>query len=150
MIRVETIVVALIVSLVAPLVLAVVTGWQRRGEKREDWARQDKVADRVADVAKTATVAAETAAKAQESNAATLKDIHALVNSDMTAARTAELVATRLLVVALRKLTPDAATDEAIDTAEHRVDELEAILADRLVAQRLVESNAREREIADA
>jgi hypothetical protein len=132
----ETVIVALIVSVIAPTLLAYLTGRQRRAEKREDWARQDKVAERVERVAKVA-------AAAQSANTATLHQIHTLVNSDMTAARTAELTTTRLLILSLKRQSPDDPTvADAITTAEARATELEQILADRLVAQRKVESDA--------
>jgi len=129
----QTIVVALIVSIIAPSLLSYLNGRQRKADKLENWAREDQVAARVLEVA-------DRAAKAQAENAGVLKDIHVLVNSDMTAARTAELTTTRLLILALRRIVdPDIETEEAIITAEARATELEAILADRLVAQRKVE-----------
>jgi type VI protein secretion system component VasK len=144
---IETVAIALIVSVIAPYIMARLLGKQRAAEaeatakvraadRQADWDREDKVAARVEKVATDA-------AAAQEANSSTLHDIHTLVNSDMTAARTAELTATRLLILALKRLPPkDADTRDAIDTAEKRVDELQQILADRLVAQRKVESDA--------
>jgi hypothetical protein len=136
---------ALIASVIAPAVLLVLTGRQeaakeerqariRAAERQADEDRQDEVALRVEKVA-------QDAAAAQEANAGTLHDIHTLVNSDMTAARTAELTATRLLVASLRRNPDDAETSKAIEDGVARITELEQILADRLVAQRKVEAD---------
>lgn len=162
----ETIALALVVSLVAPTTLAFLSGRQRQAEAKQaaairatereaDWERQDEVAGRVLEVARKAAAdqtenakqvleVAKKAASDQEVNAGTLKDIHTLVNSDMTAARTAELSQTRLLVIALKRIPGDLdeATMASIAAAEARAIELEQILADRLVAQRKVEAHA--------
>jgi hypothetical protein len=140
----QTVVVALIVSIIAPVVLSYLNGRQRKADKLENWAREDQVAARVLEVANRA-------ATAQAQNASVLQDIHTLVNSDMTAARQAELTTTRLLILALKRIVdPDTATEEAIIGAEKRATELEQILADRLVAQRKVEAAAAEHAVSVA
>lgn len=68
-----------------------------------------------------------------------LVTIHKLVNSEMTAARQAELDQTRLLVAALRRVvmlgehrgTDTSEDQEEIDAAEGRIRELRAVLAYR-------------------
>src|SRR6185295_7924739 len=83
------------------------------------------------------------------------KKIHILVNSDMTAARTNERDQTRLTLIALKRvqalsisLGQDVTDEEltAIQTAEARITELDAILADRHAAQLL--SEAQDADIA--
>jgi len=139
-------------------------------EKAEDYKRQDEVAARVAAAATKAATAADLLLKAQHDTIArtdevarlaaaaderiaaqlteTLeqgKKIHILVNSDMTAARTAERNSATLLLLALRRL--GAATGgsseaelEEIAKVEKRIEELNQILADRLAAQQRVDA----------
>lgn len=112
----EVIVVALIVSVISPLMLAYITNKSRINEKREDWRRQDVVAARAAEVAErllakqeettrqtkaTAEQAKEAASLLVENNKVVadtavvtnskLDIIHTLVNSNMTAALQGEL-----------------------------------------------------------
>ena len=136
------IVVAAAIACAGPLLLDWRTGRRRALERAEDFARQDAVArkvDQVAADAKVATV--ETASQ--------LRQIHTLVNSDMTAARQGELDQTRVSLILLRKVVAMAETagrvataDElaAIEETEKRVTELESILADRLAQMKIVEA----------
>ena len=141
------------------LLLAVVTSWlqgrkDRRDaelksrEKAEDYARQDAVAEKVERVA----IAAANAAKEARAQLAAIekqgKEIHTLVNSDMTAARTSERDSTKLLLIALKQVRTlsektgvplDTGSEEQITAAEARVVELDHILADRLAAQTKVD-----------
>jgi uncharacterized membrane-anchored protein YhcB (DUF1043 family) len=178
----EVIFVAVIVSVIAPTLLAFLTNRQRITERRMDWDRQDarEKADRERQeaVAKQAAEAAELllaeqratkarteevavlAARAASATDSQLKQIHTLVNSDMTAARQELLDQTRLLVSIYRKTIEDdrAAGREAtpsdlaaLDAAEAKVSELQGILADRLAQQRIVEQEQKvERAAADA
>ena len=172
----------------SPALLAYLTNRQRRAEKAEDYARQDEVARRAAEAARLLAVRQDAAAakaaeaarllqKAQvESIARTdevarlaaaaaaatdsqLRQIHTLVNSDMTAARQSELDQTRITLIMLRKVValheaagraPTADDLAAIETTEGRVRELEAILADRLVQMRVVEDEVRSAAAAAA
>jgi hypothetical protein len=163
----ETIVVALVVSIISPTIVALLAGRQQRKAKEQDWAREDAVADKAVLVAKQASAAAqlllaaqeteavarqEVARLAAENNAATasqLKQIHTLVNSDMTAARQSELNTFRQLIESQKaqvKLISghnlEAPTDllESIKANEERVQELRAVLADRLRQQEVVEA----------
>jgi hypothetical protein len=122
---------------VGPIITTSILGRQKAAEIAHREEREDKVARRVEKVATDA-------AAANKATTSTLKQIHTLVNSDMTAARTAELMTTRLLIVALRRQSggDDEETTAAIVAAQNRVIELEQILADRLVAQRKVEADA--------
>jgi hypothetical protein len=149
----------------------------RREEKSEDYARQDLVADRVAKAAQAATNAAALLVKAQAETIARTDEvarlaeesgkrigdqlaaidaqgrkIHLLVNSDMTAARTAERNSLKLLVIALRNvrnlsrklaLEWSEAEEDEIVKVEERIIELDQILADRLAAQVRVDEEAK-------
>lgn len=145
-------------------------------EKAEDYARQDLVAARVAAAAKQAADAAALLLKAQKDTIARTeevarlaaetdkritnkldqtieqgKKIHILVNSDMTAARTAERDSAVLLLIALKRLSGSEANEaelEEINKVEKRIEELNQILADRLAAQHRVDDEERLR-IAD-
>jgi len=162
--------------------------WQRRGdarirkeEKEADWARQDAretaERERQEQVAEQARVAAELLLAEQRLNrkateevkavaannaalvATQLKQIHTLVNSDMTMARRELLDQTRLLVGMYRKTveddeaagrTPLPEDIKALTDAEARVTDLQGILADRLAQQRLVEKEQKEAAAAAA
>jgi hypothetical protein len=136
----------------------------RRQEKEEDWARQDEVARKARETAaeqinaarNAATQVKEVARVAAESAAVTAaqldalsdqtRQIHTLVNSDMTAARQDaldQMRASRLLLI--RAAGParrewSAEDQETITALDERIAEQERILADRLVALRRVEA----------
>lgn len=138
---VEVIVVAVIVSVIAPMVVGVMTNRQRRAEKREDWARQDAVAAQAAQAARLLLAENEKVREAAESTQQKLDVIHVLVNSNMTAAMQAELDATRRDLVSLRevaRLNEEAGrpmTEDAgavIAETEQRIAKLAADLRDRL------------------
>jgi hypothetical protein len=148
------------------------TALLKKEEREEDYARQDLVAKRVADAAAEVRVVAQRAADAairlEEAQKETisrtdevariaaendrhisekLSEIHTLVNSDMTAARTAERDGAKLLVLALKRLvagghgTPQE--EEEIVRVEKRIEELGQILADRNAAQAKVDADAK-------
>jgi hypothetical protein len=133
------------------LALAIVQAVISARKEKRDYARQDLVADRVEDAAKAVTEVARVAAVADARVQARLTEIHILVNSDMTAARTAERDAMKLLVLALKQVRasnvklgvqPVQELTEEIDRAEARIVELDQILADRHAAQLRVEQEA--------
>jgi len=75
--------------------------------------------------------------------------VHKLVNSDMTAARRDELIGAKKMLEALLRnvelqqvagIEPSQEDLALIEATRARIDELEAILADRLVQQRAVEA----------
>lgn len=123
-------------------------------------ARQEEIANRVAEAAKQAADAAalllsaqadtikrtdEVAKMAAEADARVgeqLKKIHILVNSDMTAARTAERKALQRLLLELKKhiLDPASPEQDELVRVEKRITELDEILADRLAAQHRVDA----------
>jgi hypothetical protein len=113
---------AIFSSITAPLLLLWLQARERLTERREDWARQDETAKKLDAITEQGAT------------------IHALVNSDMTAARQAELANTELLVIAQRKIialdqeAARAASPEeiaAIGAAEARIAALKTIVAER-------------------
>lgn len=126
--------------IVGPLFLAWLTGRQRSAEKREDWARQDAVADKVDAVASQARKAAELLRTRQDEVAGKLNQIHDLVNSNLTTQMEEALAALTQQVVLMREVVdlnraagrePSRAAIEAIGIIEAKVGELHAKLADR-------------------
>lgn len=136
----------------------------RSEEKAEDWRRQDDVAARVAAAAKASSdeiaMRADLLLKAQQDTIlrtdevariaaendqkmnGKLDSIHTLVNSDMTAARTAERDSMKLLVLALKRIgTKSPEEQDEIVRVEKRIEELNQILADRLAAQAKVDAD---------
>lgn len=156
----STLVVALFVAVIGPLLLSWLNGIQRRKEKIEDYARQDEVADRATAVAEQAATAAQllvednkrvalAAAGAADKTFGKLDEIHTLVNSNMTAAMQAELDATVREVAMMREVgalhlaagrDPSAEAEAAIVATEGRIAELRSALEDRHAAQDQVDS----------
>lgn len=130
------ILVAATLSCAGPVYLDWRTNARLARNRTEDMVRQDEVARKVDGVASAARIVSD-------DTASQLRQIHTLVNSDMTAARQGELDQTRISLFLLRKIgmmaqaAGHAATAEeagAIAAAEERVKELEGIIADRLEA----------------
>jgi hypothetical protein len=136
------------IAVVQVLLLALVQGWIVARKERRDYARQDQVADRVATVAREAAAANKRVEQQLKGLDEQGQKIHTLVNSDMTAARTNERNQAMLTLLALKrvqalseKLGMKVSDEEvkAIEDAEMRIEELNAILADRRAAQAAVE-----------
>jgi len=143
----NAVLIALIVavaSLAGPILLARSNAKARAKEKTEDWARQDAVAAQAAKAAalllaenrKVAATAVETQGQ--------LRQIHTLVNSNMTAAMQAQLAALKgqlVLMERLAKETPPSEDEVATFKAiEAQIAELEAALHDRLIATESIEA----------
>lgn len=172
----ETLLLALIVSVISPLILALVSGHQTRktalADKEADWKRQDELAARGENHTKTQTdllkedtnhikVVVEDAAHAQEEEAVEtrmqLSQIHSLVNGDMALARSELLRQTRISLTMLKKIVdldveagriPHAEDVEAIADMEERITELESIIEDRVAQQRILDRQQRDAEAA--
>lgn len=86
----SSIVVAIVIAVVAPILLAMITGRQRRLEKREDWRRQDEVAERLL--------------QATNATNGKLNTIKTLVDGKLTAVMRNELQARRLSVAMMEKV----------------------------------------------
>lgn len=84
------IVVAMISGVMGPGILALLTAHSQRQARREDWARQDVIADRQEKAAAIAN--------------ARLQEIHTLVNSNLTDALGRELAATQAMLVTMREV----------------------------------------------
>jgi len=122
----SVIAVAIIVSVVAPLVTGLVMSRTRRADKRQEWARQDQVA------AAAATERAILEAK--------VDGVKTLVDGAFTATMQSELNATTRELVSLRSLTelqravgrdPDPAAGTVIEMTEARIAELTEAIAAR-------------------
>jgi len=130
----DSILVALIVGVMA-VIGQQLQSWNasrsRREDKEEDWARQDEVADKLVEQN-------EKVAKAAGETKAQLKEIHTLVNSNMTAAMQAQLVALKGQLVLMERLAERTVSTEdelaAIKAVQGQISELEAALRDRLEA----------------
>jgi hypothetical protein len=179
----ETVILALIVAIPAALSPVAIRWWdsrslaqakaaeadERRADKDQDWARQDAVSDRLlasnALVAKSANKLLESSALVVASASVTeerLKElvigqtqIHTLVNSNLTAAKQAQLEAleAKLTVqremTAFRKQVGKDVDKEALANMEAtaiKIAELKAELADRLAQTDAAE---RDRDIAE-
>jgi hypothetical protein len=118
---------ALIVSIISPLLVARQTNRAARAAQIADWKREDEVAARLK-------------ASVQETNGK-LDVIHTLVNSNMTAAMEDALGSKVALLVALRRMAGDVPTNSEqtlIDTTESEIAERRAELHDRRTQAALV------------
>lgn len=158
----EVVVVAAIVAfttVASPLLLAYLTGRQRQAEKKEDWRRQDEVAEAAAAAEtsraeKAAQVASDLLAAnklltvvADQTNVK-LDVIHGLVNSNLTVAKQAQYdalvvqLAMMREVVDLREASGQHGTKESIQAilaTEEKVKALHHELDERAKEQRRVE-----------
>lgn len=129
-------------STIGGIVLAVISGRQRRAEavlaaelrraeKLEDWKRLDEVAMRARETA--VLLASETAnrATAERITGRKLDEIHGLVNSNLTAVMDSELTAQKQLLVMLERDEIDLIGDGLVvrDRVAARIGELERLLA---------------------
>lgn len=160
-------------AIVGPLLLSWLQTKNTISLKEADWARMDKVAEVAKQTAKEASDAAKNASNAviqvadnlKTSQAelneglvevarvakegtdgvnVQLKQIHTLVNSNLTAAMRGELTAVQSNLLALRKLEelkPSSTPEElgAIKTLENREKELADTLAEREEQQRAID-----------
>lgn len=123
--------IAAVVSVFSPWLLARQLNAQALRLKAEDYARQDVVAERAA-------AANKQAAEVANVQVAKLDQIHSLVNSSMTAAMEKELLATELNLTLLEELAqatgkpPSSFAAERIVATKIQIAELKAKLADRL------------------
>ncbi len=141
----QTIIVAITVSLISPLILSFLTNRSRINEKELDWKREDKKekekADKAQEVADRLFASNEKAASNLIITNGKLDVIHTLVNSNMTAAMKSELEATIDKLIMMKQIVARDKADKitvlpeailAIRNVELKITELEAILADRL------------------
>lgn len=146
-----TIVVALIVSIFAPMVVWFLSSLT----KKQDWARQDAVAaaakEAAADIVRAnhESTEAVTGLRAQVTDVGnTVNVTHALVNSDKTAGMKRERDGSKILLVMMRELlsSKEAAgqpvsdeSREAVLTLQTEIATLDSNIADRVHQQELAE-----------
>ena len=110
-----------------------ITGRQAAHRQTADWKRQDDVADRAAATAAASLAATRSAAATANETLKIAKTVHTLVNSNLTQVKQAELAATELSLLVMRKYIPSPDEQEvlAINTATGRITALKADLASR-------------------
>ncbi len=121
----------LITSMIAPIAVGYATYRIQRADRREDYARQDLVAQRARAVADSAAQVSEAARQATVVVSDKLDVVHSLVNSQLTAALMAEHDAL------VGQLSPNAPTTEAVKIIKNRIDELAQILKSRTLKAEL-------------
>lgn len=152
----ETVYVALIAAIAAmmsPALLAFLSNNARRDEKREDYARQDKVAARAEKAASDLIASNKEVAEAARTAAIVtngkLDVIHTLVNSNMTAAMQSELDAKLQNLALLREVSdlkkaagenPSPEAQAVIAMTEQKIAELQAVLVDRLAQSKVADA----------
>lgn len=143
-------------GIIGPLLLARQINRQRREERLEDYKRQDVVAQRLTDrqdaaarqsaeTAKLLLAANERVARDTAATNGKLDVIHTLVNSTLSAALQAELDATVRELTWMRRASgtrPGAEERATIEATELRIQELRAVLLDRLEQTRIADAQA--------
>lgn len=128
----------------SPIILSVITANQRRKEKIEDYSRQDAVAAQAAEAARLLLDANERVAR-QTATASTetqgqLRQIHTLVNSNLTQEMQARLVALDAQIVLTQEvmrlntaggIAPTEAARTALENLEHTAEGLRRSLTER-------------------
>lgn len=154
----DTVLIAGIVSVMAPVALVIGNGYVAHRGKQEEWNRQDIVAEHaqvVADRADQAAIAAHqaavqahavavTAAAQADRSAAVIDTIHTLVNSNLTAALQGQLLALQGQLALSHSLAAEGGragewAAAAIPALHDQVTELTAQVADRAEAQKIVD-----------
>lgn len=127
-------------SICGTLVGFVIQGLMARASKREDWRRQDEVAESAAEVTRVLAEENRKAAAVSEVMLETLKVIHTNVNSNMTAEMKAArdalvaLHASLKEIVRLNRVAGNEPTEDAllaIESTKAKIAELNAQLAER-------------------
>lgn len=136
----DTIAVALIVSVIAPIITGLITSWVHRSEKKQDWQRQDAVAKQAREAAALLLINNNRVAAAAEAATEKLDVIHTLVNSNLTTSLRSELNATKLTlqtlkeIMELRKVQGTEPSEEVlriIQETQTKVNSLQRSLSDR-------------------
>lgn len=167
----ENVYLALIVAipaLLSPLLLAWLTNWNARKDRKQDWQRQDEVASRAAEASRKLLASQEAARAALDINTRSadlsrreiysqLTALHTLGNSHTTALIRAELDSTRRELAALREIMaikigaghkPSVEALAVIETAERRIAELETLMAERKLTDELAMAQIEEGQTA--
>ncbi len=140
----------IVTAIGAPMLLAHQLNGARLKEKQEDWAREDAVAAKAEEAARLLVASNERAATSSEQANNKLDIIHTLVNSNMTSAMEAQLVALQGQLVMMNRLAEieDPTIDEAaaIKAVIAQIAELTAALSDRLSATKKVEQQQQQQQ----
>ena len=137
----------IVTAIGSPAVLAIISSWlntrARRSDKKLDWEREDKVAQKAEEAATLLLASNKVVAKTAEITNGKLDVIHVLVNSNMTAAMQAQLIALKGQLILMHRVTDlnrQAGTSQtkdelaAIGAVDAQILELSASLKDRLQA----------------
>lgn len=173
----DNVLLALIVAvpaMLSPLLLSWLTNRNARKDREQDWARQDQVANRVAEVSRQLLARQESTAIAleksmlattiaREQTFSQLDAISTMVDGNVTVVLQAELESTQRELTALREImeikrtagqTASADATMVIATAVKRIVELQKLLADRrerdAVARSQIDSGNRRSYAAEA
>lgn len=147
---IQVLLLAVVISVIAPLVLSWMTNRNIRSMKQLDWNRQDAVAEQVK-LAATALIESNRNAEVNSLKVqGQLTAIHTLVNSNLTASLQGELNSTIRELAGLREivvLTKAAGRDAAAETlaaialADSKIAELQTTLIDRKHQQTVVDAS---------
>ena len=152
----DTLIIALVVSTVAPSIMAGISYFASRSTKREDWRRQDIVADRVAKAAQTLEANTTITSSKLDHLEVGQKQIHTLVNSNLTAEMEARYQATERELLGLHELVslkrrlkvrPNPKTMVAIKSAEASLTDLSNQIEDRKASTVKANSDAHEKRV---
>lgn len=144
----DAVVVALIVGVVGPAVMALIMNYARRKEKEQDYKREDAVAARAEEVKRLLLVTNERVAASAVRTDIKLDVIHGLVDGGMTAALMSERNAVVMQLAMMKELIgirlasgtePSPEALAAIDHTEVKIAELDANLIDRIRQTRAAE-----------
>jgi hypothetical protein len=134
---------ALLISVVAPSVLALIQNYFRRGEKKLDWEREDAVAEKAREAAKLLLASNERVAQTSKETNGKLDVIHGLVNSQMTASMESDLASNVAQEVLMKELMsvkihrgkkPLKEAETALALIRSKITELQSKLGDRKAA----------------
>lgn len=138
----STLVSAITVSVIAPMVMSRNVNKSRAEEKRLDWAREDKVAADAAEAARKLLESNNRIAAATDESTKTLKVVHTLVNSGLTSSKQATLDANKFSLGLLKDRQPSVENTAAVKAMEAKIAELEAELSERAKQQKEADAQA--------
>jgi hypothetical protein len=141
----------LAVAVASPILGNWLSARERRIEKQEDYRRQDEVAAKVDQAAQRATEVARVAAAVATEAASTasdlqagMKQIHTLVNDNLTNAKFGELSQARISLKVQKRLPKPNSDDRAqLKATSTRIRELEVQLRERGIQQQLLDFDAK-------
>lgn len=150
------VIVALVGGTLSPMLMLYTTGRERRLDRIEEIVRHNMVADkldnivtRANEVAIAASEVAKNAVNSSDEVKHGIRQIHILVNDNLTAAKKGELNQITILLNFLEKLPSPTVDDRVLITATRiRKAELESQLSNRVIQQIMVDQDIKEAEKA--